>query len=216
MPRLPRVDIADYNYHVINRAIAKAQIFYTEKDYYAFDEIIEEAQFKYDMRIFSYSTMPNHWHFVINPKRDGDISKFMKWLTGTHTQRWHAFHETTGTGHIYQSRYKSFLIQNDKHLLDVIRYVENNPLRANLVKRAEDWKWSSLYKRLNGCKFLSPLPTELPENYLKSVNENFSPDELKKIQTSIIRDRPLGKDEWMKKVVEKFKLQASMKPRGRP
>ena len=77
----------------------------------------------------------------------------VEWLTLTHTQRWHAHHHTTGTGHLYQGRFKSFPVQSDEHFLTVCRYVERNALRANLVKRAEDWLWNSLWhrQRPRGC-----------------------------------------------------------------
>jgi putative transposase len=88
--------------------------------------------------------MPNHFHLVLWPRRDGDLSRFMQWLTMTHTQRWHAHRRDAGHGHLYQSRFKSFPIQTDGHFLSVCRYVERNALRARLVGRAEDWAWCSL------------------------------------------------------------------------
>ncbi|MBX4197795.1 transposase [Candidatus Parcubacteria bacterium] len=215
MPRLPRIDMGDYIYHVINRGTARVQIFYTEEDYDLFELVLEEAQAKFGMRILAYCVMPNHWHLVIYPKEDGEISKFMKWLTGTHTQRWHAVHGTAGSGHIYQGRYKSFVVEDDKYLLDLIRYVESNPLHANLVNRAEEWKWSSLNRRLEQCRYLSLLPTELPANYIESVNQGMSSNNMRKIQTSVVRSKPLGKDEWVQKMIERFKLQTSIRPRGR-
>jgi hypothetical protein len=77
------------------------------------------------------------------------LSAFMNWLTLTHTQRWRHAHHTVGYGPLYQGRFKSFPIQRDEHLLSVCRYVERNPLRAGIVERAEDWRWSSLWHRLN-------------------------------------------------------------------
>jgi hypothetical protein len=77
--------------------------------------------------------MPNHWHFVFWPRKNGELSEFMRWLTVTHTQRWHVAHRTAGTGPLYQGRFKSFPIQEDDHLWTVLCYVERNPLRANLV-----------------------------------------------------------------------------------
>jgi putative transposase len=81
--------------------------------------------------------MPNHWHLVLWPRKKGELSEFMRWLTVTHTQRWHASHRTSGTGPLYQGRFKSFPIEDDDHLLAVVRYVERNALRAKLVARAE-------------------------------------------------------------------------------
>ena len=87
MPRIERVDVGDEIYHVINRANARAQIFNTEKEYKQFEEILEEAVEKFDARLLAYCIMPNHFHLVLRPKLDGDMSKFMSWLGNTHTRR---------------------------------------------------------------------------------------------------------------------------------
>jgi putative transposase len=91
--------------------------------------------------------MPNHWHLLLWPRRDGELSEILRWITVTHTQRWHAHHRTAGTGPVYQGRFKSFPVQTDAHFLTVARYVERNALRAKLVPRAEDWQWSSIWRQ---------------------------------------------------------------------
>ena len=88
---------------------------------------------RHHMRLLAYCLMPNHFHVLLWPREDGDLSRFMSWLTMTHTQRWHAHHRTAGTGHLYQGRFKSFSVQSAEHFLTVCRYVERNALRANLV-----------------------------------------------------------------------------------
>ena len=138
MGRPLRIDIGDEIYHVLNRANARMTIFEGENDYQAFETTLEEAKDRYPIQIFSYQIMPNHWHFCLRPKNDGDMTKFVQWLTLTHTQRWHASHRSMGTGHLYQGRYKSFLVQGDNHFLQLCRYIENNALRAKLVRRAEE------------------------------------------------------------------------------
>ena len=90
------------------------------------------------MRIYSYQIMLNHWHFCLSPKNDGDLSKFMQWLTLTHTQRLRAHNHSTGYGHIYQGRYKSFIVQKDNYFLQLCRYIESNALRAGLTRKAQD------------------------------------------------------------------------------
>ena len=90
--------------------------------------------------------MRNHGHLVVWPQEDDELYHFVGWLTLTHTQRWHAHRKSTGSGHLYQGRFKSFPVQDDDHFLPVRRYVERNALRANLVKRAEAWRLSSLYR----------------------------------------------------------------------
>ena len=89
MARLVRIKVGGYIYHVLNRANARACIFNNDKDYQSFEAILEDAVIKFDMRLLSYSLMPNHWHLVLYPKNDGDLVKFMSWLTITHTKRWH-------------------------------------------------------------------------------------------------------------------------------
>ncbi len=102
---------SDIVYHVINRANARMQIFDEDKDYMLFEKVLEEAKEKFDMRILSYCIMPNHWHLALYPKTDGSLQLFMRWLSMTQTGRWHSQHKSIGSGHLYQERYKSFLLQ---------------------------------------------------------------------------------------------------------
>ena len=113
-------------------------------------QVVTEAHERVPLRILGYVVLGNHWHFVVWPRRrqDEQVSEFFRWLAVTHAQRWHAHHSTSGMGHVYQGRFKSFPIAADEHLLAVLRYVERNPLRAGLVRRAEEWRWGSLYRRI--------------------------------------------------------------------
>ena len=137
-------------YHVINRANGRATIFRNDKDYRHFESLLEEARELLDMRILSYCIMPNHWHLVLYPRNDGDMSEFMRWLTTTHVRQYRVATKSIGGGHLYQGTYKSFPVEKSEYLTTLIRYVEQNPLRAKLVKRAEGWKYSSLYRRIKG------------------------------------------------------------------
>src|SRR4029078_1496257 len=93
------------------------------------------------------SLMPSHWHLVLWPHEDGELSEFMRLLTVTHTQRWHAHHHFSGTGSLYQGRVKRFPIQQGGHFLMDGRYVERNALRAKLVSAVRRWPWCSLAQR---------------------------------------------------------------------
>jgi putative transposase len=104
------------------------------------------------MRLLSYIVLPNHWHLVVWPQRDGELSSYAQWLTVTHVRRWHAHHHSGGTGPVYQGRFKSFPVETDDHFLTVCRYVERNARRANLVARAENWRWSSLWHRCHATQ----------------------------------------------------------------
>ena len=121
MPRRARNTSAGLVYHMLNRGGGRQTLFHKEEDYAAFERVMAEAHQRVPIRILAYCLMPNHWHFLLWPRAEGEISEFMKWLTHTHTQRWHAHYHTSGTGHLYPDRFKSFPVQNDLHLLLVLR-----------------------------------------------------------------------------------------------
>ncbi|MBP9759950.1 MAG: transposase, partial [Candidatus Pacebacteria bacterium] len=174
MPRLARVDVGGEIYHVINRANGRMQIFDTDDDYLLFEELLREAKALTDMRILAYVIMPNHWHLVLHPKNDGDLGTFMHRLTNAHTRHVHVRTQTIGTGHLYQGRYKSFMVEDGKHLLTLIKYVERNPVRAKLTTRCEHWRWGSAWRRICGSgeqqKILDISPTPFPHPYKEWIN----------------------------------------------
>ena len=215
-----RLAIGDTIYHVINRANGRVPIFTTPKDYAHFESLLLEAAELIGMRLLAYAIMPNHWHLVLYPKQDGDMNKFMHWLTTTHVRQRRAMTKSIGHGHLYQGTYKSFPIEEDQHCTTVIRYVEQNPLRAKLVKRAEEWKWGSLARRLRGGKedkkLLSALPVRLPAHYLASVNTIFKKDDLEHIRHAIKKNAPYGKEKWVEEMVEAHDMLSTQRDGGRP
>ena len=152
------------------------------------------------MRLITYCLMPNHWHLVLYPRDDRSMGSYMKWITQRHTQHWHIEHKSIGTGHLYQGRYKSFPVESNEYLIQLIRYVERNPLRARLVSRAEAWQWSGLWRRMCGAdkgkRLLCEIPTELPHDYLAWVNEKEDEEALRDIRSSIAHNTPYGSDAW--------------------
>ena len=219
MPRIERFALGGYIYHLINRSNARIQIFDTEDDYKLFESILEEGKERTDMRILAYCIMPNHWHLVLSPKQDGDLVQFMSWITNTHTRRWHVAKETIGGGHLYQGRYKSFLCEDDLYFLTLVRYVERNPKRANIVKKAEQWKWSSVWRREQGNeeqkKLLAPWPVPPPPDYLTWLNNPQTAKEEEAIQRSIIKSIPFGSDTWVTRMIKKFGLEQTLRSVGR-
>ncbi|MDZ7750464.1 MAG: transposase [Gammaproteobacteria bacterium] len=103
MGRAQRIARGGLAYHVLNRANGRRPIFQRVADYIAFETVMAKTCDRIPMRILAWCLMPNHWHLVLWPRRDGDLSQFMRLLTLTHTQRWHAAHETTGNGHLSQT-----------------------------------------------------------------------------------------------------------------
>ena len=220
MPRLERIDVGNNVYHILNRANARAQIFYNDNDYKLFESILEEAVEKFKMRLLAYCLMPNHWHLVLYPRNDGDLALFISWLTNTHTRRWHTEKGTVGEGHLYQGRYKSFLCQDDGHFLTLVRYVERNAKKAKLVLKSVDWPWSSVWRREKGTdkqkKILAPWPVPRPENYLLWLDQSQSEEEEGTIELSVLKSSPFGSLDWMEDAVKKFNLEQTLRRVGRP
>jgi putative transposase len=159
--------------------------------------------------------MPNHWHLLIRPRREVELSEVLRWMTVTHAHR-----GTSGTGPVYQGRFKSFPVQTDAHFLTVARYVERNALRARLVERAEDWQWSRLWRRAQGevsqRAWLSEWPVERPRDWLAQVNRVQSARELEAVRISVPRGRPFGGEGWVRRLAKRFSLESTLRPRGRP
>ena len=208
-------------YHVLNRSNAGIILFEKHEDYQAFDRVLLEAHERTPLRILAYCQMPTHWHFVLWPRRDGDLSEFIQWLTLTHTCRWHAAHGTTGAGHLYQGRFKSFPVQSDGHLLSACRYVERNALRAGLVTRAEAWPWGSLWRQQaegkgRSAAVLSPWPVDRPADWIRRVNEAESETELEALRRCLTRGQPFGAADWVPQIAASMGLESTLRPHGRP
>lgn len=206
-------------FHVLNRAVGRRALFTKDGDFLAFERVIEETLRICPMRLCAYCLMPNHWHFVIWPKRDGDLPTFMQRLTNTHVKRWKQHHEETGFGPLYQGRYKCFPVQTEDYFYQVVRYVERNALRANLVERAESWRWSSLRQLLPDVPkslILSGWPLPCPTNWIELVNQPQTEAELEALRSSVHRGRPFGNPSWIKNTADLLGLSLTLQPRGRP
>lgn len=220
MPRQARNAPGGFVYHVLNRANGRLRLFKKEDDYLAFEKVLKLAHEQTPMRVMAWCLMPNHWHLVLWPRADGELTAFMRKLTHTHAQRWKTAHDAVGHGHLYQGRFKSFPVQTDEHLLTLLRYVERNPLRAKLVQRVQDWPWGSYAVRrqprhaLHGL--LSPWPVEMPTDWTRWVNTPQTPEEQKALAQHIRRNRPLGDEQWTIQTAGKLGLEQSIRPVGRP
>jgi putative transposase len=220
MGRPHRAAEGGYVYHVLNRANARMTIFEDDGDYEAFEKVLAQAVERTKTRLLAYCVMPNHWHLIVWPRKDGELSRFVGWLTLTHTQRWHAHRHSSGSGHVYQGRFKSFPIQEDEHFFTVARYVERNALRANLVRRAEQWRWSSLYRWLCGSvadkELLAAWPLARKANWADHVNAPQTEAELRAVRRSVQRGSPFGAESWSEQAVRRLGLESTVRPQGRP
>jgi len=219
MPSPRRQSVGGIVYHTINRANGKLRIFKKPADFFAFEHVLAQGLKRVPVKLCGYCIMGNHWHLLLWPRNDGDLSQFMQWITMTHTQRWHAAHGTTGIGHVYQGRFKSFPIQSNERYLTVLQYIESNPLRAGLVENSCDWQYSSLAIR-NGMEKsqlrIHSGPVKLPANWNRHVNIIPSDEVDTAMQNCIKRGCPYGSDRWIQAASQKLGLQMTIRPRGRP
>jgi putative transposase len=217
MPRTRRISPDGAIHHVLNRGNRRATIFHKPHDYQVFFNLLCDAMERVPMRILGVCLMPNHFHLVLWPLKGVDLSAYMGWLMNAHVRRYHKHYETTGLGHIWQGRYKNFLVQSDCHLYNVLRYVEGNALRANLVRAAQYWPWSSVNRRYtpDGRSYLSEWPAPRPTDWTTFVNTGESSTELQKLRYSLKRGAPYGDEWWIKDTVREYGLESTVSIPGR-
>jgi putative transposase len=219
MPRPPRRVPPGLIFHVLNRGNGRRTLFGKDADFQAFLNVLTQGLERYAVDLLCWCLMGNHWHLVLRPRKAGELQRLMQWVTLTHVRRHHGHHRGIGGGgHLYQGRYKHFCVEADDHFLTLCRYVEANALRAGLVKRAQDWRWSSLHQRLRGGNIppLAEWPVDRPAEWVRLVNEAVPARELKRVRESLARDRPLGSAAWTTRTARRLGVAQSLRPRGRP
>jgi putative transposase len=221
MPRIARTHLERGNFHVLNRGNHRQTLFRQEEDYALFLELLVLAETRFDVTLWGYCLMSNHWHLVVEVEKMGELSRWVHWICNRHVRLVHRERRQLGGGHIYQGRYKSFPIQDENYLHNVLRYVEANPLRAKLVARAQDWPWSSLSSApvKSGLVEL-PRPKLQPwprsDEWQAEVNRPLALDKLQSLQQSVIRGTPQGNPDWVKHLAAEHDMESTLRPRGRP
>ena len=202
--------------------MARLPLFEKLEDYDAFERVLEETLEKHPTRLLAYCVMPNHWHFLLWPRADGELTAMLRWLTHTHTMRWHAHHRTSGTGHLYQGRFKAFPVQSDEHFYTVARYVEQNALRlAGLAERANRWRWPSAWRRHHGDAdqqaILSALAARRSGRLAAQINRLQRETGRRNACRRCVRKvAPYGSTRWVQQSAVRLGLQSTLRPRGRP
>jgi REP-associated tyrosine transposase len=216
MPRTSRAIVADHCYHVLNRGNNRMRLFHDRSDYIAFLWLLAESFDEFDLPLLAACAMPNHLHLVMHPRQGKDVSKWAHWLFTTHARRYHKKYGSSGR--VWQGRFRASIVQTDRYLLTLIRYVERNALTGKLVARAEDWEWGSLSWRHRGSGpvRLAPSPTPLPTDWNSYVNAPQTPAEVAAIRNAIARQSPYGDEKWCRAKATELGLESTLAPRGRP
>ena len=218
MPRTARSIEGGLVYHVLNWGNGRMRLFYNEGDYDGFERVLAEGLERHPVVLLTYCLMPHHWHLVVRPGTDASLGRFMGWVGVTHVRRHQENHHRRGAGHLYQGRYKSFPVAEDDHFLTLCRYVEGNALRAKRVQRAEEWRWSGLWRRAHRSQGL-PLgswPVERPRNWTRLVNAGLPSQELREVRICAKRGRPLGPAPWVQATAARLGLEFTLRSPGRP
>lgn len=158
MSRSWRIEYAGALYHLLSRGNEGVDIFREQKDREIFLEIIGEFSERFDIDVFAYVLMDNHYHLLVQT-RDANLKKAMHWFGTTYTQRFNRRHSRSG--HLFQGRYKSIIVQNNTYMMRLSCYIHRNPLRAGTVKRLADYRWSSYLSYAYGRKPPEWLLTDL-------------------------------------------------------
>lgn len=225
MGRPPRNSQGGYAYHVLCRGLKPRPIFRSEDDYADFELALRQAVDRFEPKLLSFCVLPKLWHMVVIPRKDGDLSKLMAWLIMTHSARWHTKPKRSDSGGLYERRFKSFPVQDDGSLLEVMRYIESQPVRVGLVERAEQWRWSSVFHRNQKDVHASedvnePLvslpPVAWPTDWGLQINEPLPDEILQRILISIDRSRPYGTASWVDRTTKRLGLESTLRARGRP
>ena len=169
------------------------------------------------IRLLAYCLMPNHWHMVLWPKKDGEMTSFFAAYPHSQPAPTRPPH-TTGYGHIYQGRFKSFPVEQDQAALNVIRYVERNALRAHLVDKAQNWRWYCLWRRVHGYResLLNDWPFDRPADWIEWVNTAQTEAEIEALRKCVNRRTPYGTEAWKTQMAATLGLKPTLQPRGRP
>src|SRR4051812_14544412 len=172
--RKRRIAPGGFVYHVCNRGSRKGVIAETYDEYCEVLALIERARAKIGMRIIAYNILNNHFHFLLWPVCDSDLSRFMKAFEQPHAQRFHRRRQTRGCGAVYQSRFVNRMIRDERSYFTALRYVEANARRHGVVQRAEAWPWCSAWQSepVGPAVVLADSPIPRPENWLEILNED--------------------------------------------
>ena len=189
MARAWRIEFESALYHVLSRGNGRKDIFYNDQDRYLFLKTLGEMSERFEVDVFAYALMGNHYHLLIKTNR-ANLSKCMQWLGVTYTRRFNLRHSRSG--HLFQGRFKSIIVQNDSYLLGLSCYIHRNPLRAGVVNRLADYSWSSYRAYAYGRKSPDWLTPNLILSQFKGPDKNKAYRE--KVQNYAKEEKELWED----------------------
>jgi putative transposase len=226
MPREKRINLPDLIYHVVNRGNNRGVIFAEESDYLNYLAIFLRYKIKFEFKVFGYCLMSNHIHLLIKASPKETISEIMKAITIAHARQHHKKYHTTG--HLFEGRFKSPIVSDDEYLLTVMRYIEQNPVRAGIVSHPGDYAYSSFIGNTSAKKdsLLDKEDNPVYAGFGKTADERV--ERYREFAVKILEDEKVGlvrksidgsghfvSKKFQQQIEEKLVLKEK-KPRGRP
>ncbi|RJQ46942.1 MAG: transposase [Nitrospiraceae bacterium] len=218
MPRIARAVAEGYPHHVVQRGNNKEQVFFDKRDKEKYLFLLKKYSEKWKSQILVYCLMTNHVHLLVKPHEEKSLCKMMQGITLCYTQ--YVNRKYKRTGRLWESRYHSCIVDNEKYLWAVARYIEQNPVRAKIVRMVDEFPYSSACAHLNGTKdeiIGEPLFDEKQgKDYAEFVRTSIPEDEMNEIRYFTRTGRPLGKEQFVGEMENKFQRRMFPLPRGRP
>lgn len=224
-PRAARLELPGVPMHVIQRGVDRCAVFRDDQDRLHYRKLLRNASMEAGVAVHAYAFMGNHVHLLLAARTEGAISKVMQRVGQAYAQTFNIRHERTGA--LWQGRFKSSLVETERYLLNVIRYIELNPVRAAMVTRPENYRWSSVHGHLGFSSepMLTPHPTYLALAaeaqaraawWAKWLARGVGEDELESIRRHLNQERALGDERFQKTVAGALGRPVGCRPRGRP
>jgi putative transposase len=218
MPRIARAVAVGYPHHVIQRGNNKQKVFFDKADKEMYLSLLKRYALKWNSPILAYCLMSNHVHLLTRPKDTESLYKMMQGVTLCYTQYINRAYKRTGR--LWESRYHSCIVDKEKYLWAVARYIEQNPKRAKMVKKEEDYPYSSARAHIRGTRD-ELLGEELfkegqRKDYVELIRESIPEKEITGIRYHTRTGRPFGSEEFVRKMEKKLERSFVLKSPGRP
>jgi len=218
MPRIARAVAAGFPHHIVQRGNNREKVFIDDEDREKYIDLLKKYSRKRNARVLAYCLMTNHVHLLVKPKENESMYKMMQGVTLCYTQ--FANRKYNRTGRLWESRYHSCVVDKDSYLWSVARYIETNPVRAGMVKKAEDYAYSSAQAHVIG-KEDNILNEEMiaetqRKEYRAFIREKGTEKDRDLIRYHTKTGKPLGDEAFMKRMEKRTGRDLALRPRGRP
>jgi len=218
MPRIARAIAPGFPHHVVQRGNNREQVFFDREDRRRYLSLLKNYAEKWNSPVLAYCLMDNHVHLLTRPTSETSLYKMMQGLALCYTQ--HINRKYGRTGRLWESRYHSCIVEEERYLWAAVRYIEQNPIRARVAKRAEEYPYSSAKAHVTGKRdpvlgeeIFSP---EEREDYVSLLNEVLFPGMTEGLRHHTRRGTPFGDEGFVGRIETELERSLVRKPRGRP